>query len=148
MQITNKFTIGVHIVCAIEYFSKNMEVTSSLLALSTGANHVTVRTVISDLREVGLIDISQGKTGMKLKKHIKEITMLDIFKGVNAIEGGTLFHFHDNPSIDCPVGRNIHKAMDNRLMHVESSLEQGLNEISLGDIYEDIIKEINIEVRK
>ncbi len=142
MQITNKFTIGVHIICAIEYFNKDREVTSSLLSLSTGANHVTVRTVISDLREAGLIDISQGKTGIKLKKSINDITMLDVFKGVKAIEEGTLFHFHDNPNIECPVGKNIHKAMDDKLIKVEESFENGLKNIKIGDVYNDIIKEL------
>lgn len=145
MQITNKFTIGVHVICAIEYFMRDMEVTSSLLSLSTGANHVTVRTVISDLREAGLIDISQGKTGIKLKKSINDITMLDVFKGVKALDNGTLFHFHDNPNIECPVGRNIHKAMDDKLIKIEQSFEDGMANIKIGDVYDDIIKELKNE---
>ncbi len=145
MQITNKFTIGVHVICAIEYFRRDMEVTSSLLSLSTGANHVTVRTVISDLREAGLIDISQGKTGIKLKKSINDITMLDVFKGVKALDDGTLFHFHDNPNIECPVGRNIHKAMDDKLIKIEQSFEDGMANIKIGDVYDDIIKELKNE---
>lgn len=145
MQITNKFTIGVHVICAIEYFKKNMEVTSSLLSLSTGANPVTVRTVISELREAGLIDISQGKTGIGLKKNIKEITMLDVFKGVKCLEDDGLFHFHDNPNMDCPVGKNIHKALDDKLIKIEESLYKGLEGIKLGDVYDDIIKELKGE---
>lgn len=145
MQITNKFTIGVHVICAIEYFRRDMEVTSSLLSLSTGANHVTVRTVISDLRDAGLIDISQGKTGIKLKRSINDITMLDVFKGVKALDDGTLFHFHDNPNIECPVGRNIHKAMDDKLIKIEQSFEDGMANIKIGDVYDDIIKELKNE---
>lgn len=146
MQITNKFTIGVHIICAVEYFRKDREVTSSLLSLSTGANPVTVRTVISELREAGLLDISQGKTGIGLKKDIKEISMLDVFNAVDGLDKDGLFHFHDNPNINCPVGRNIHKAMDDKLMKIQDSMNSQMAKIKIGDVYNDIISEINTEV--
>ena len=145
MQITNKFTIGVHIICAVEYFRKDREVTSSLLSLSTGANPVTVRTVISELREAGLLDISQGKTGIGLKKDIKDISMLDVFNAVGGLDKDGLFHFHDNPNIDCPVGKNIHKAMDDKLMKIQDSMNSQMENIKIGDVYDDIINEINTE---
>ena len=145
MQITNKFTIGVHIICAVEYFRKDREVTSSLLSLSTGANPVTVRTVISELREAGLLDISQGKTGIGLKKDIKDISMLDVFNAVDGLDKDGLFHFHDNPNIDCPVGKNIHKAMDDKLMKIQDSMNSQMEKIKIGDVYDDIINEINTE---
>ena len=145
MQITNKFTIGVHIICAVEYFKKDREVTSSLLSLSTGANPVTVRTVISELREAGLLDISQGKTGIGLKKDIKDISMLDVFNAVDGLDKDGLFHFHDNPNINCPVGKNIHKAMDDKLMKIQDSMNSQMENIKIGDVYDDIINEINTE---
>ena len=145
MQITNKFTIGVHIICAVEYFRKDREVTSSLLSLSTGANPVTVRTVISELREAGLLDISQGKTGIGLKKDIKDISMLDVFNAVDGLDKDGLFHFHDNPNINCPVGKNIHKAMDDKLMKIQDSMNSQMENIKIGDVYDDIINEINTE---
>ena len=145
MQITNKFTIGVHIICAVEYFKKDREVTSSLLSLSTGANPVTVRTVISELREAGLLDISQGKTGIGLKKDMKDISMLDVFNAVDGLDKDGLFHFHDNPNINCPVGRNIHKAMDDKLMKIQDSMNSQMAKIKIGDVYNDIISELNTE---
>ena len=145
MQITNKFTIGVHIICAVEYFKKDREVTSSLLSFSTGANPVTVRTVISELREAGLLDISQGKTGIGLKKDIKDISMLDVFNAVDGLDKDGLFHFHDNPNINCPVGKNIHKAMDDKLMKIQDSMNSQMENIKIGDVYDDIINEINTE---
>lgn len=145
MQITNKFTIGVHIICAVEYFKKDREVTSSLLSLSTGANPVTVRTVISELREAGLLDISQGKTGIGLKKDIKDISMLDVFNAVDGLDKDGLFHFHDNPNINCPVGKNIHKALDAKLIKIQDSMNSQMNEIKIGDVYDEIISELNME---
>ncbi len=145
MQITNKFTIGVHIICAVKYFKKDREVTSSFLSLSTGANPVTVRTVISELRGAGLLDVSQGKTGIGLKKDINNISMLDVFNAVDGLDRDGLFHFHDNPNINCPVGRNIHKAMDDKLMKIQDSMNSQMAKIKIGDVYNDIISELNTE---
>ena len=33
-----------------------------------------------------------------------EITMLDVFRAVDSLDGGHLFEFHANPNPDCPVG--------------------------------------------
>ena len=55
MQIGSKFTIGVHIITAIDYFKDMGRVNSEFLAGSIGVNPVIVRTVISQLREAGLV---------------------------------------------------------------------------------------------
>ena len=47
MQIGSKFTIGVHIITAIDYFKDMDRVNSEFLAGSIGVNPVIVRTVIS-----------------------------------------------------------------------------------------------------
>ena len=50
MQIGSKFTIGVHIITAIDYFRDMDRVNSGFLAGSIGVNPVIVRNVISQLR--------------------------------------------------------------------------------------------------
>ena len=47
MQIGSKFTIGVHIITAIDYFKDMDRVNSELLAGSLGVNPVLIGTVIS-----------------------------------------------------------------------------------------------------
>ncbi len=145
MQITNQFTIGIHIICAIEYFKKETIVTSSLLASSTGANPVTVRTVISELREAGILDISQGKTGIGLKKNIDDISLLDVFNAVDSLDEDGLFHFHNSPNPNCPIGKNIHKAMDDKLAKIQDSMKRQMEEIKIGNVYNDILKELKLE---
>ena len=54
MQIGSKFTIGIHIITAIDYFKEMDRVNSEFLAGSIGVNPVIVRTVISQLREAGI----------------------------------------------------------------------------------------------
>lgn len=142
MQITNKFTIAVQIICATEYFKKEMTVTSSLLAFSTGANPVVVRTVMSSLKDANILDISQGKTGIGLKRPINEINLLDVYKAVDAEKDNGLFHFHDKPNMDCPVGKNIHYALDGKLMKIQESMYKQMQEIKISDIYDDIVSAI------
>ena len=145
MQITSKFTIGVHIIAALEYFKNDYSMTSSFLAGSVGVNPVLIRTIMTELKDAGLIKISQGKTGIALAKPVDEITFYDIYKAVDCIEEKGLFHFHENPNVNCPVGRNIHKAMDKRLSNIQASMENEMKNISVGDVYSDIKTEMGIK---
>ncbi len=145
MQITSKFTIGVHIIAALEYFKNDYSMTSSFLAGSVGVNPVLIRTIMTELKDAGLIKISQGKTGIALAKPVDEISFYDVYKAVDCIEENGLFHFHENPNVNCPVGRNIHKAMDKRLSNIQASMENEMKNISVGDVYKDIKKEMNLQ---
>lgn len=145
MQITSKFTIGVHIIAALEYFKNDYSMTSSFLAGSVGVNPVLIRTIMTELKDAGLIKISQGKTGIALAKPVDEISFYDVYKAVDCIEENGLFHFHENPNVNCPVGRNIHKAMDKRLSNIQASMENEMKNITVGDVYSDIKKEMGIK---
>ena len=145
MQITSKFTIGVHIIAALEYFKNDYSITSSFLAGSVGVNPVLIRTIMTELKDAGLIKISQGKTGIALAKPVDQISFYDIYKAVDCIEEKGLFHFHENPNVNCPVGRNIHKAMDKRLSNIQASMENEMKNISVGDVYSDIKTEMGIK---
>lgn len=147
MQITSKFTIAVHIITAIDYFKDNEKVTSSFLAGSVGANPVIVRNVMGDLKEAGIIDISQGKSGIALAKKLDEITLYDVYIAVGCINDGGLFHFHENPNANCPVGRNIHKAMDDRLFSVQNAMEDKLKNITLAEVVKATRQEIETETK-
>ena len=142
MQITSKFTIAVHVITAIDYFKDHEKVTSNFLAGSVGANPVIVRNVMGNLKEAGIIDISQGKSGITLAKRLDDITFYDIYKAVDSVSDEGLFHFHENPNANCPVGRNIHKAVDEKLLKVQQAMEAEMKQITLSDVVEDTRKEI------
>ena len=142
MQITSKFTIAVHVITAIDYFKDHEKVTSNFLAGSVGANPVIVRNVMGNLKEAGIIDISQGKSGITLAKKLDDITFYDIYKAVDSVSDEGLFHFHENPNTNCPVGRNIHKAVDEKLLKVQQAMEAEMKQITLSDVVEDTRKEI------
>ena len=142
MQITSKFTIAIHIITAIDYFGGTMKVTSSFLAGSVGANPVIVRNVMGNLKAAGIIETSQGKSGIRLARKLDEITFYDIYRAVECVDDRGLFHFHENPSIRCPVGRNIHRALDGKLRKVQDAMEAELRRITVADVESDIRKEV------
>ena len=144
MQITSKFTIAVHIITAIDYFKDSEKVTSSFLAGSVGANPVIVRNVMGNLKESGIIHISQGKSGITLAKELDEITFFDVYKAVDCVNDEGLFHFHENPNMDCPVGRNIHKALDEELFNIQSAMENQMKSITIADV----VKRTRWEIQK
>lgn len=142
MQITSKFTIAVHIITAIDYFKDSKKVTSSFLAGSVGANPVIVRNIMGELKEAEIINISQGKSGIELAKELDDITFYDIYKAVDSVNEEGLFHFHEKPNPECPVGRNIHKAMEGKLTDVQQAMEEKMKRITLAEVVDDTRGEI------
>ena len=145
MQITSKFTVAVHILTCIDVFDGQMRVTSDFLSGSTGVNAVIVRGVLGQLRNAGIVETRQGSGGAHLAKALDEITLYDIYKAVDCVDDEGLFHFHENPNADCPVGRNIHKAMDDRLRTAQAALENELKSTTLAQFVADTRKIIDGE---
>lgn len=143
MQITSKFTIAVHIITSIDYFKDKETVTSNFLSGSVGVNPVIIRTVMGKLKDAGIITISQGKSGISLAKGLDEITFYDVYQAVDCVDDEGLFHFHENPNIKCPVGRNIHLAMDEKLQRVQDTMENELRHITIADVAADVKKEVD-----
>ena len=145
MQITSKFTVAVHILTCIDIFGGQMRVTSDFLSGSTGVNAVIVRGVLGQLRAAGIVETRQGSGGAHLAKALDEVTLYDIYKAVDCVDDEGLFHFHENPNADCPVGRNIHKAMDGRLQAAQAALENELKSTTLAQVVADTRKIIDEE---
>ena len=145
MQITSKFTAAVHILTCIDIFDGQMRVTSDFLSGSTGVNAVIVRNVLGQLRNAGIVETRQGSGGAHLAKALDEISLYDIYKAVDCVDDEGLFHFHENPNVECPVGRNIHKAMDGRLEAAQAALENELKSTTLAQVVADTRKMINEE---
>lgn len=57
---------------------------------------------------------------------------------MDSVNDDGLFHFHENPNPECPIGRNIHKAMDSKLERIQKSMEDEMRKITLADVMADI----------
>lgn len=136
MQISTKFTIAIHILTAVKYFGKDYKVTSDFLASSVGSNPVIIRNIMSQLKNAGLIEIKRGPGGIKLTRSLSEITFLDVYLAVETQSHDNLFRFHDNPNPNCPVGRNIHKSLDDTLAEIQRHFEEELSRHTVEGVYE------------
>ena len=130
--------MAAHMVCAIDYFGDTKPVTSTFLAGSIGTSPVMVRTIMGMLKQAGIIESSKGKTGITLAKPLDEITLLDLWRAVDQSDADSLFHFHENSCPQCPVGGNIHAALDGRLAAAQRALEDQLKRTTLADVEKDI----------
>lgn len=143
MQISSRFTIAVHMLACMDVFKDEYKITSDFLASSINVNPVIIRKLLSQLKDAGLIEVRRGPGGAVIAKPLEEITFLDIYRAVDCVEDGALFHFHDNPNPDCPVGGNIHNVLDNKLYRVQNVMEQELDSIKLSDIKNELEKYMN-----
>ena len=142
MQISSRFTIAIHIFACIDTFENEHKLTSDFIAGSVNVNPVVIRRILQQLKSAGLVTVARGSGGVSFAKPMNEITLLDIFNAVDSIEDNQLFHFHENPNTDCPVGRNIHHGLDEKLTVIQSSLEQSMQNITIADVVKDTQKYI------
>ena len=133
MQISSRLTIAVHILDCIDTFKDSYKLTSDFLAGSVNVNPVIIRRILQQLK------------GAEIAKPLDEITLLDIYNAVECVDNGELFHFHDNPNPNCPVGRNIHNALDEKLERVQRAMEKEMKNITLAEIISDTQKFIREE---
>lgn len=137
MQISSRFTIAIHIFACIDTFEKEHKITSEFLASSVNVNPVIIRRILSQLKAANLIEVQRGSGGASIAKPLDKITFLDIYHAVDCIDHGELFHFHEQPNQLCPVGRNIHNVLDDKLLQVQNALEKELKNITLADVMKD-----------
>ena len=136
MQISSRFTIAIHVLSCIETF-KNEKVTSDFLAGSVNVNPIVIRRLLQQLKAAGIINVIRGTGGAQIAKPLSDITLLDIYHAVECVDDGGLFHFHENPNPKCPVGRNIHNVLDEKLERIQRVMEQEMSGITMQDIIND-----------
>ena len=134
MQISSRFTVAIHIFSCINTFENEYKITSDFLASSIQINPVIIRKILSQLKGAGLITVARGTGGITVNKPLEEITFFDVYQAIEPVENGSLFHFHDAPNPDCPVGRNIHALLDDKLKAIQDAMEDEMRKYTLADL--------------
>ncbi len=137
MQISSRFTVAVHTLLAIDTFEKEYKTTSEFLASSVNVNPVVIRRTLQSLKGAGFIGVKAGSGGAYLVRDPQEITLYDVYRAVDCgkVE---LFHFHENPNPNCPVGKNIYAVLDQKLDRAQRAMEGDLKNITLADLRNDL----------
>jgi Rrf2 family protein len=141
MKISSRFTIAVHILSLLS-IGGNDHCTSEWIAGSVNTNPVIIRRVMGQLKKAGLVNVRPGTGGAYLLKGLEEIHLLDVYRAVEVVEEGQLFHFHENPNPQCPVGANIQAVLQLILRQAQDAMEQVLANITMKELVTDLIQNI------
>ncbi len=142
MQISSRFTVAVHILSLLS-IDQNSPCTSEWIAGSVNTNPVIIRRVTGQLKKAGIVNVRPGTGGAYLLKGLDEITLLDVYRAVEVVKEGGLFHFHEAPNPACPVGANIQTVLNLILRRAQSAMEQILGEVTMKELVTDLIQEIS-----
>ncbi|EFU77026.1 Rrf2 family transcriptional regulator [Lachnoanaerobaculum saburreum] len=134
MQISSKFTVALHIFTCVDTFGNEYKITSDFLAGSINTNPVIIRKILSQLKNAGLIMVARGTGGVEITRPLNEITFYDVYEAIDPVENGDLFSFHAGPNPQCPVGRNIHVLLDDKLKAVQLAMENEMKKYTLDDL--------------
>ena len=56
------------------------------------------------------------------------------YEAIEPVEDDDLFRFHEAPNPDCPVGRNIHALLDDKLKSIRNAMEEKMKKHTLPDL--------------
>lgn len=143
MQFSSRLPIAVHTMLCIAQFQGEYKTTSTFLASSVNVNPVVIRKILGQLKEAGLVSVESGVGGAFLAKDPKEITLLDLFYAVER-PNEELFHFHEHPNLDCPVGRTVHSILDDKLDAAKLAMEASLKAVTL----QSLIDEMKLQIQR
>ena len=134
MQISSRFTVALHIFTCVDTFKDDYKITSDILAGSINTNPVIIRKILSQLKNAGLITVARGTGGITPTRPLKEITFYDVYEAIEPVENGDLFNFHADPNPKCPVGRNIHALLDDKLKVIQLAMENEMRKYTIDDL--------------
>ena len=140
MQISSRFTIAMHILTYIPAADQKERVTSEVLAKSIQVNPVIIRNILSQLKKAELGMVKRGQGGATITKPYEQLSLFDVYQAVDSVKNGALFSFHDSPNPACPVGKNIHNILDDKLLRVQQAMENELKAITLAQVLNDAKK--------
>lgn len=141
MKISSRFTIAVHMLALLHVRSDPL--TSEQIAGSVNTNPVIIRQISRLLKKAGLIEVKRGSGGAYLRKDADAVSLYDVYKAVEVVGEGELFHTHENPNPDCWVGANINQVLELILVKAQTAMENILRDVSIQDVTELIIQKKN-----
>ena len=148
MQISSRFTVALHIFTCVDTFGDKYKITSDFLAESINTNPVIIRKILTQLKNAGLITVARGTGGITPTRPLREITFYDVYEAIEPLENGDLFNFHASPNPNCPVGRNIHTLLDDKLKAIPLAMENEMRKYTVDDLRSGIRELLSKETKK
>ncbi|MFD3257389.1 Rrf2 family transcriptional regulator [Paenibacillus lentus] len=137
MTISSRFAVAIHILTVLEMNREGVN-TSDYISDSVNTNPVVIRRITGMLSRAGLVEVRPGVAGSKLARSAADITLLDIYRAVHAVDENGLFAFHDKTNENCPVGRNIQSTIEPIFSEAQKAMENTLAKVTMQDIVRDL----------
>ncbi|PLT34054.1 Rrf2 family transcriptional regulator [Bacillus sp. V5-8f] len=135
-MINSRLSVAIHTLSLIASFPRG-QITSEAIASSVNTNPVVIRRLISQLKKAGILTTQAGVPGASLTKETSEISLLDIYKAIHGKD--ELFAVHENPNLNCPVGKKIQSTLGDTFYSVQKAMENELAKKSLKDVIEHLL---------
>ncbi|TXK84949.1 Rrf2 family transcriptional regulator [Paenibacillus sp. N3.4] len=142
-QISSRFSMAVHILSMITL--DPLYSTGDRIARSINSNPVVIRRIMAQLKKAGYIETKAGVAGASLRVSPERLTLLNIYRAVESVEGNQLFNFHKDPDPNCSVGMNIESVLVPQLSHAQMAMEYELASVTLAQIVEQLRTKANVK---
>lgn len=136
MKFSHKLSDAIHLLSYLVIY-KNDDLSSRAIAASIETNPSTVRSLMMNLKQAGLIDTRQGSATPELAKKPEDITMYDVFYAVDMDH--ELLHIDTKTEPKCIVGGNIQNTLKEEYGKVQNAALQEMKKITLQEIIDDIL---------
>jgi Rrf2 family protein len=128
--------MALHILVLLAEFT-DQKLTSEQIAKSVGCNPVMVRNLLLKLKEAGLVATRRGIGGSVLMKSPEDITIWMVYQAVDASSFDGFIGLHPNPSLQCPVGKNIYSLLENPYGRIKDGMREAMEAITLQQLLDD-----------
>ena len=129
--MNGQFQIAIHILTLLDQANGEL-LSSEYIAGSININPALVRKEIRNLRNYGLINSKEGKTGgYSLGKAPDNIALADVYRAVKSHPA--LGQAKNLPNPACAVGRQINQHLDTLAAEVDTAIIGKLTKITLAD---------------
>lgn len=138
MPTSTRFAVAVHALATLA-LRAGAPVRSDDLAVSANTNAVVIRGLLSQLSRAKITTSRLGAGGgALLAKSAAKIRLLDVY---NAVEDGDIFSLpRTPPSVECPIGANIQRALCPALERARTALEKELARVTIADIATNVAR--------
>lgn len=127
--MNGRFPIALHILTLLDSAGEEL-LSSDYIAGSVNINPVLVRKELSSLRNCGLVQSKEGKTGgYSLAKPAKAITLADVYLSVK--QSPILGVAKNTPNPVCPVGKKINEQLEELYEDVDKTVLNHLKKQTL-----------------
>jgi Rrf2 family protein len=137
MSANSRFTITVHVLTLLA--QAKAPLSSTYIAGSVNTNPVTIRRVVGELRQAGLVETIPGSAGgAVLRRPPEQITLNDVYQ---MVKEETFFGLHPSqPNPECPVGRNIQAVLLQVFAETDRQVADWLRSISIADLLTRVVE--------